>query len=175
MIRLAILLLMLAPARASAAQGETTRGAEAVRAWELHRRATEESPWPEATWVRMGPKNCGGRIEAVDSPVGQPGTIYAGIGTGGVFKSVNGGLSWEHVFAREATCSIGDVSGGPERSRDHLGRDGRGAPGRRLLGRVGVYRSRTGEPPGSIGVSRTARALGPCWSIRATRSGSTWR
>ncbi|MFT7077657.1 MAG: hypothetical protein ACJA0P_003683, partial [Planctomycetota bacterium] len=39
--------------------------------------------------------------------------IYAGVGSGGVWKSVNGGLSWDHVFANESTFAIGDVTVDP--------------------------------------------------------------
>ena len=67
----------------------------------------------EARWRPLGPKNCGGRIEAVDSPRGKPGVIYAGVGSGGVWKSVNGGLSWRHVFANESTFAVGDVTVDP--------------------------------------------------------------
>jgi photosystem II stability/assembly factor-like uncharacterized protein len=74
---------------------------------------TAAIPEGAPAWRPLGPKNCGGRIEAVDSPRGKPGVIYAGVGSGGVWKSVNGGLSWDHVFANESTFAIGDVTVDP--------------------------------------------------------------
>jgi photosystem II stability/assembly factor-like uncharacterized protein len=90
-------------------------GAARVAAWEQHVARTEESPFADLAWRAIGPKNCGGRIEAVDSPRGRPSVIYAGVGSGGVWKSVNGGLSWSHVFAHESTFAIGDVAVDPDR------------------------------------------------------------
>ncbi len=88
-------------------------GAARIAAWEEHRSRTAASPLVDARWRPLGPKNCGGRIEAVDSPRGKPGIIYAGVGSGGVWKSVNGGLSWRHVFAEESTFAVGDVTVDP--------------------------------------------------------------
>ena len=73
----------------------------------------ESSPFSELEWRALGPKNCGGRMEGIDSPAGQPSVIYAAAGSGGVWKSVNGGLSWEHVFAKESTFAVGDVTVDP--------------------------------------------------------------
>ena len=88
-------------------------GAARIAAWEEHRSRTATGPLVDARWRPLGPKNCGGRIEAVDSPRGKPGIIYAGVGSGGVWKSVNGGLSWRHVFAEESTFAVGDVTVDP--------------------------------------------------------------
>ena len=81
-------------------------GEARIAAWEDHRSRTEQSPQGAPDWRPLGPKNCGGRVEAVDSPKGKPGVIYAGIGSGGVWKSVNGGLSWRHVFANVEVMSL---------------------------------------------------------------------
>ena len=95
-------------------------GGEAkLEAWKQHRAMTAALPEDAPAWRALGPKNCGGRIEAVDSPAGRPSVIYGGVGSGGVWKSVNGGLSWDHVFAHEATCAIGGDSPDPGRGRRH--------------------------------------------------------
>ena len=88
-------------------------GAARIAAWEQHVALTADSPCADLEWRALGPKNCGGRIEAVDSPRGEPSVVYAGVGSGGVWKSVNGGLSWSHVFAQESTFAIGDVTVDP--------------------------------------------------------------
>jgi photosystem II stability/assembly factor-like uncharacterized protein len=97
----------------SSAPEPVTGGAAAIAAWEQHVTRTAESPFADLEWRPIGPKNCGGRIESVDSPRGRPSVIYAGVGSGGVWKSVNGGLSWSHVFAHESTFAIGDVTVDP--------------------------------------------------------------
>ncbi|MEM9800471.1 MAG: hypothetical protein AAGA20_09095 [Planctomycetota bacterium] len=88
-------------------------GAARIAAWEAHVESTAASTFDTPPWRPLGPKNCGGRIEAVDSPRGRPSVIYAGVGSGGVWKSTNGGLSWSHVFASESTFAIGDVTVDP--------------------------------------------------------------
>ena len=107
-------LLAAASAQDSApAPAPITGGEAAVAAWEQHVALTEASPFAGLDWRALGPKNCGGRIESIDSPRGKPSVIYAGVGSGGVWKSVNGGLSWSHVFAHESTFAIGDVTVDP--------------------------------------------------------------
>lgn len=104
------LLVMALPVEA---QEPITGGAARLASWERHLALEEATPFADLTWRALGPKNCGGRIESVDSPVGRPSIIYAGVGSGGVWKSSNGGLSWSHVFAKESTFAIGDVTVDP--------------------------------------------------------------
>ncbi len=107
------LCMLLPPLFQPAAQEPISRGAERLAAWEQHVAMAATSPFAALPWRALGPKNCGGRVEGIDSPTGQPSVVYAGVGSGGVWKSTNGGLSWEHVFARESTCAIGDVTVDP--------------------------------------------------------------
>ena len=88
-------------------------GKARLEAWELHRQLAASSPYRELAWQAMGPKFAGGRIESIDAPRGDLGTIYVGVGAGGVWKTVNGGLSWEPIFDRESTCAIGDLTVAP--------------------------------------------------------------
>ncbi len=56
-----------------------------------------------------------GRIDAVTGVAGDPRTYYAG-GLGGVFKSADGGVSWEPVFDKEPVSSIGAIAVAPSDS-----------------------------------------------------------
>jgi photosystem II stability/assembly factor-like uncharacterized protein len=56
-----------------------------------------------------------GRIDAVSGAVGDPRTYYAG-GLGGLFKSADGGVSWESVFNQEPVSSIGAIAVAPSDS-----------------------------------------------------------
>jgi len=61
----------------------------------------------------IGPTSVGGRIDdfAVGRTPGQPDAIYVGSASGGVFKSVNGGVTWAPVFDKvDAMMSIGAVA-----------------------------------------------------------------
>jgi photosystem II stability/assembly factor-like uncharacterized protein len=67
-------------------------------------------------WRSIGPVNTSGRIDdfSVGRAPGQPDQIYVATATGGVFKSTNGGTSWEPVFDRvNAMMSIGAVQVAP--------------------------------------------------------------
>jgi len=80
-----------------------------LEAWAARQEAHAAAPHRDLSWRAIGPRMCGGRIEAVDCPPGSPGVIYCGVGAGGVWKSVNGGLDWSALFADQPTFAIGDV------------------------------------------------------------------
>jgi photosystem II stability/assembly factor-like uncharacterized protein len=63
-------------------------------------------------WRNIGPANTSGRISDIEVTrvPGAPDAIYLGTASGGVFKSVNNGMSWQPVFDTvDALISIGDV------------------------------------------------------------------
>src|SRR5579872_1466180 len=53
-----------------------------------------------------------GRIDAVTGVSGDARTYYAG-GLGGLFKSVDGGVTWDSVFNQQPVSSIGAVAVAP--------------------------------------------------------------
>lgn len=67
----------------------------------------EESVFRKLQWISVGPSFQGGRVEVIDCPVDQPGIIYAGLGSGGLWKSTDEGLNWHCIFENEASGSIG--------------------------------------------------------------------
>jgi photosystem II stability/assembly factor-like uncharacterized protein len=74
------------------------------------------SPFRDMKWQYIGPENVSGRctdVEAV-SPRGGNYIIWVGSATGGVWKSVNEGTSFEPVFDGMPTASIGDIAIDPE-------------------------------------------------------------
>jgi photosystem II stability/assembly factor-like uncharacterized protein len=58
----------------------------------------------------IGPAITGGRIVEFAVVEDDPSIIYAATASGGAFKTINGGTSWEPVFDRERTVSIGAIS-----------------------------------------------------------------
>ncbi|HPW17655.1 MAG TPA: hypothetical protein PLP83_04660 [Candidatus Aminicenantes bacterium] len=61
-------------------------------------------------WRLIGPANMVGRIsdfEALDDDFAQ---VLCATASGGVFKSVNAGTTWEPIFDRYGSASIGDVA-----------------------------------------------------------------
>ena len=92
---------------------ENFGGKGRLNGWKTHQELAETSPFKDLKWQRMGPKFAGGRIESIACPKGDLGTIYVGIGAGGVWKTENGGMSWKPIFENESTYSIGDVALSP--------------------------------------------------------------
>ncbi len=62
----------------------------------------------------IGPANMGGRITDVEGIPGNPGTVYVGTGTGGLWKTTNWGISWTPLFDEQETLSIGDLALDPQ-------------------------------------------------------------
>jgi len=60
-------------------------------------------------WILRGPTNIGGRISDIEMSPTSFDTIYAGIASGGVFKSTDAGLNWFPIFDESYTLSIGDL------------------------------------------------------------------
>ena len=58
----------------------------------------------------IGPAGMSGRIAAIEAVASQPSVIYVGAATGGVWKSLNGGVSWEPIFDSQDTASIGAIA-----------------------------------------------------------------
>ncbi len=70
------------------------------------------SPFRDMKWQYLGPTNISGRctdVEAI-SPRGGNYTIWVGSATGGVWKSVNEGTTFEPVFEGMPTASTGDIA-----------------------------------------------------------------
>src|SRR5215472_7781783 len=65
------------------------------------------------TWRCIGPANMGGRITAVSICEDDPTTFWIATASGGLLKTSNNGITFEHQFDREATVSIGDVCVAP--------------------------------------------------------------
>src|ERR1051325_11398835 len=61
----------------------------------------------------LGPAVGGGRVAAVAGIPGNPNVYYIGAGGGGVWKTLDGGLSWKAIFEKQPTASIGAIALAP--------------------------------------------------------------
>jgi photosystem II stability/assembly factor-like uncharacterized protein len=61
----------------------------------------------------IGPAVMGGRVDDFAVVESDPRIIYVGAAAGGVFKTVNGGQSWQALFEDQANPSIGDIAISP--------------------------------------------------------------
>jgi photosystem II stability/assembly factor-like uncharacterized protein len=91
-------------------------GKERVELFKKHTAMKASSPYKGKAWKYIGPTNISGRctdVEAI-SPRGSQYTIWIGAATGGVWKSINEGTTFEPVFDDMPTASIGDIAIDPK-------------------------------------------------------------
>src|SRR6266478_378820 len=60
-------------------------------------------------WRLIGPFR-GGRVLAVTGVSSQPNTYYFGAVAGGVWKTTDGGVTWDPLFDKQTTSSIGSIA-----------------------------------------------------------------
>src|SRR4029077_15912779 len=65
------------------------------------------------SWRCIGPAAMSGRIVAVAVNESDPSTYWIATASGGLLKTVNNGVTFQHQFDHEATVSIGDVCVAP--------------------------------------------------------------
>jgi len=107
-------LLALSPSVAPA-QGRPTSPEQRVEMYNQHVALTAASPFTHLPWQLLGPTNISGRMTdvAVVTPRGKSYTIYVAGAGGGVWRTVNDGVTWEPVFDQALSTSIGDVTVAP--------------------------------------------------------------
>ncbi len=148
----------------------------------------------------IGPAGMSGRISDIDALADDPNLIIVGTATGGVWKSLNGGITWKPIFDRQPVSSIGAVAIDP--SNPSLIWVGTGEAHTRNTAGVGngVYKSPDGgETWKYLGLDKTEKihnvivhphnpdvvyvsALGSSWAenpergvFKTTDGGKTWK
>src|SRR5262249_31999511 len=61
----------------------------------------------------IGPANMGGRIVDLAVVENKPAIMYVAAASGGLWKTVNNGTTWQAVFENESTSSLGAVAVAP--------------------------------------------------------------
>jgi len=148
----------------------------------------------------IGPAVMGGRIADIAVDPRDKSTWFVGVGSGGVWKTTNAGVTWTPVFDGEASYSIGSVALDPSNPEVVWVGTGENVSGRHVGWGDGVYRSRDGgrtwrrvglgtsQHIGKILVDPRdgnvvyVAAEGPLWSaggdrgvFKTTDGGDTWR
>ncbi|MGB6000313.1 MAG: glycosyl hydrolase, partial [Thermoanaerobaculia bacterium] len=73
----------------------------------------EETPFDHLEWRNIGPVNMSGRVADVEGIPGNPNVLYVGSASGGVWKTVDGGLTFKPLFDEQPIASIGDLALAP--------------------------------------------------------------
>lgn len=89
-----------------------TDGENRLEAFEKYMEMKAGSPFAELAWQFVGPGNISIRCTDVEvvRPKGQSYTMYAATASGGLWKTVNEGTTWEPLTEDLATASIGDIA-----------------------------------------------------------------
>jgi photosystem II stability/assembly factor-like uncharacterized protein len=148
----------------------------------------------------IGPAAMSGRIASIESSAANPGIVYVGTATGGVWKSVNGGLTWQPIFDDQPVASIGAVALDPSNPDAVWVGSGEGNPRNSVSVGNGIYKSLDGGRTWQhLGLEKTERihrviihpndpktawvaAMGQAWGENPDRGvfktldgGKTWR
>jgi len=93
----------------------STDSALRLKWFDQHVEMKQSSKFKDLKWQHLGPTNVSGRCTdvAVVTPKGKNYTIYVGAASGGVWKTENEGVTWEPVFDKGASTSIGDIAIAP--------------------------------------------------------------
>jgi photosystem II stability/assembly factor-like uncharacterized protein len=95
-------------------------------------------------WRCIGPANMAGRITAISVYEADPKVYWIASASGGLLKTVNNGITFEHQFDREATVSIGDVCVAPSNKNIVWVGTGENNPRNSVSYGDGVYKSTDG-------------------------------
>lgn len=148
----------------------------------------------------IGPAVMGGRVSSLAADWRTPGTYFVGLGTGGVMKTSDYGITFSPVFEHEAVAAIGDVAVAPSDSSVVWVATGEGNDRNSVSWGNGVYRSTDGGGTWShVGLAGTrsiarlvvdprdprtayAAAVGDLWTpsperglYKTTDAGATWK
>ncbi len=150
-------------------------------------------------WRAIGPANMGGRVTDIDGVPGDPSTFYVSGADGGVFRTTNGGVTFDELFTKQKSYSVGALALAPSDPNVIWLGSGEGDPRNSVSYGHGVYRSDdAGDTWTQVGLDKTERikrivvhpddpdtalvcALGRQWGpneergvFRTTDGGATW-
>ena len=101
-------------------------------------------PLGQLEFRNIGPVNMSGRVADVEGIPGDPKVVYVGSASGGVWKTDNGGVTFEPIFGDQPVASIGDVALAPSNPGVVYVGTGEGNPRNSVSFGNGVYKSTDG-------------------------------
>jgi len=105
---------------------------------------TPGPPWSGMHWREIGPALPGGRVTSVAGSATDVQLYYLGSAGGGVWKSHDGGETWEPVFEKQAVSAIGAVTIDPTNNDVVWAGTGESNPRNDVSYGDGVYKSTDG-------------------------------
>ena len=90
----------------------------------------------------IGPAGMSGRVTSIDVDLNNPEVIYAGTASGGLWRSEDGGISWDPLFDKEDVISIGAVAINQKNTAEIWVGTGEGNPRNSMNTGKGIYLSK---------------------------------
>src|SRR6056297_2041377 len=87
-----------------------TTSEKIYESYEIRKSLKENSIFKGLHWIQSGPFDISGRISDIEVDPKDSHTFYAAGASGGVFKTINNGSTWESIFDSAPTLSIGDIA-----------------------------------------------------------------
>ncbi len=107
-------------------------------------------------WRWIGPAVMGGRLDTVAGVAGDPRTIYLGHASGGLYRSTDGGMTFDAIFHASTSSSIGALAVAPSDPRIVYAGTGEGFPRNTASPGDGVFVSRdAGKTWRAAGLTRS--------------------
>lgn len=147
----------------------------------------------------IGPAGMSGRVTSIDAVHSDPGVIFIGTASGGLWKSTSHGMKWKPVFDKQPTSSIGAVAIDQSNPSIVWAGTGEGNPRNSHNSGMGIFRSLDGGHNWQhMGLEKTRNihriivdprnsdvvyvaAIGSAWGIhkergvyKTTNGGETW-
>jgi len=150
------------------------------------------SPGPDLPWVFRGPDNIGGRTRSLNFDPQDPNVILAGSVSGGIWRTTDGGITWNIVSNWLPTLAIGEIVRDPQNPNILYAGTGEGHFNGDAVGGVGILKSKDrgltwNLLPNTTGFSNVCRmSIHPTNSnivmasirygglVRSTDGGNTW-
>ena len=82
---------------------------EAISQSKAMGQASKGSPATDQVWAELGPSNIGGRLRDESADPTTPGVVYVATGSGGLWKSTDGGVTLNNVWPHYFPQSMGAV------------------------------------------------------------------
>ena len=98
-------------------------------------------PYEGLKWRNIGPAFMSGRIADIDWDPSDNSVWCVGVGSGGVWKTINAGVTWAPVFDKQTAYSIGNVTVDPSNPHRIWVGTGEDVGGRHVGFGDGIYRS----------------------------------
>ncbi len=115
-LTISALLLMCGPMLHAQQVTEKTPAQQREQWYRTFLELKESSVYKQLPWQFVGPTNISGRMTDVEvvRPKGENYTIYVAGASGGIWKTVNEGVTWEPVFEHGMSTAFGDLALDPQ-------------------------------------------------------------